>query len=396
MSTLLLWLAIPLVVLPVVELPGRLGAAAARLVMAGLGLGALAQGVGSLDPRDLRVVASQSPHGAWFVGLTIGVLITGTCIAADVRSWRTTALGGPLLVGLVVAIARDAIIAVLAGCVIGLVPMALARTLPRRVMPQPALRENVRALVPRPASLVLGIVTVVSACFGPLAVAMAALGVLGWHEWALPGVPSARRRLPILPVLATLLLAAWLWLALAIGDSPFISFVRFAADAPVSEAAAVLLALLAIGWAIAIAQPWPLDRVADVTVQLPVLGVVFYLAMHATPDGMAHWQPLLSVIMVPAAVVAVAGARWDAAAAALVLLGVTRPGPVALGAAALLAVGPAVRRMTGSARLASGVAGVAVAGVIATMLRDQVLLAVVLALGVAVAAMRHDRVVAPV
>jgi hypothetical protein len=118
--------------------------------------------------------------------------------------------------------------------------------------------------------------------------------------------------------------------------------------------------------------------------------------MHATPDGMAHWQPLLSVIMVPAAVVAVAGARWDAAAAALVLLGVTRPGPVALGAAALLAVGPAARRMTGSARLASGVAGVAVAGVIATMLRDQVLLAVVLALGVAVAAMRHDRVVAPV
>jgi hypothetical protein len=394
MSTLLLWLAIPLVLLPAVELPGRLGAAAARLVMAGLGLGALAQGVGSLDPGDLREVASQSPHGAWFVGLTIGLLITGTCIASDVRSWRTTALGGPLLVGLVVAIARDAIIAVLAGCVIGLVPMALARTLPRRVMPQPALRENVRALVPRPVSLVLGIVTVVSACFGPLAVAMAALGALGWHEWALPGAPPARRRLPILPVLATLLLAAWLWLALAIGDSPFISFVRLAADSPVSEAAAVLLALLAIGWAIAIAQPWPLDRAADVTVQLPVLGVVFCLAMHATPDGMAHWQPLLSLIMVPAAVVAVAGARWDAAAAALVLLGVTRPGPVALGAAALLAVGPAARRMTDSARLASGVAGVAVAGVIATMLRDQVLLAVVLALGVAVAAMRQDSVVA--
>ena len=109
----------------------------------------------------------------------------------------------------------------------------------------------------------------------------------------------------------------------------------------------MLLALLAIGWAIAIAAPWPLDRFADVSVQLPVLGVVFYLAMHATPDGMAHWQPLLSVIMVPAAIVAVVKGRWDAAAAALVLLGVTRPGPVTLGATVLLAVAPAARRLIG-------------------------------------------------
>ena len=93
MSTLLLWLAIPLVVIPVVELPGRLGAAAARLVMAGLGLGALAQGVGSLDPGDLREVASQSPHGAWFVGLTIGVLITG--IFVTFRRRRTRGIGSP-------------------------------------------------------------------------------------------------------------------------------------------------------------------------------------------------------------------------------------------------------------------------------------------------------------
>jgi len=98
---------------------------------------------------------------------------------------------------------------------------------------------------------------------------------------------------------------------------------------------------------------------------------------------------------VPAAIVAVAGARWDAAAGALLLLAVTRPGTVTLGAAAVLAVAPAGRRTIHSVRLTSGVAGVAVAGVIATMLRDQVVLAVVLALAVAVAAMRHDRVVAP-
>jgi len=395
MSTLLLWLAIPLLALPAVELPDRLGAAAARLVLAGLGLGALAQGAGSLDPGDLRDVAGQSPHGAWFVGLTIGVLITGTCLAAGVRSWRTTALGGPLLVGLFLSIAPGAIVAVLAGAVIGLVPLALSRALPRRVTRQAPVPERVRAPGPRPASLVLGVLTVASACLGPLAVALAGLCALHWHSWTRSGAIPAPPRVPILPLLATLLLAAWLWLALAIGDGPLISFLRFAADAPVSEAASVLLALLAIGWAIAIVAPWPLDRFDNLSVQLPVLGVVFYLAIHVTPEGMAHWQPLLSVIMVPAAIVAVAGARWDAAAGALLLLAVTRPGTVTLGAAAVLAVAPAGRRMIDSVRLTSGVAGVAVAGVIATMLRDQVVLAVVLALAVAVAAMRHDRVVAP-
>jgi hypothetical protein len=364
--------------------------------MAGLGLGALAQGAGSLDPSDLRYVASQSPHGGWFVGLTIGVLITGTCIAADTRSWRTTALAGPLLVGLVCSIVRSEVVAVLVGALIGLVPLVLARALPRPDARPAASLDGARSPVWRSVSLVLGGLTIVSAWFGPLAVAAALLCALSWCEWSFGRVTVASRRFPVLPILATLLLGAWLWLAIAIGGSPTITFGRFAADAPVSAAATVVLALLAIGWGVAIAAPWPLDRFADVTVQLPVLGVVFYLAMHATPDGTAHWQPLLSVIMVPAAIVAVAQARWDAAAGALLLLGLTRPGPVSLGTAVLLAAVPPGRRLISSARLAVGVAGIAVAGVVATMLRDQVVLAVILALGVSSAAMRRDHVVAPV
>ena len=327
MSTLLLWLAVPLLLLPVVALPGRLGAATGRMVMAGLGLGAMAQGAGSLDPSDLRYIASQSPHSGWFVGLTIGVLVTGACIAADARSWRTTALAGPLLVGLVFSIVRDEVVAILVGALIGLLPSVLARALPHKDARPTASQESGRSPVRRSVPLLLGALTIVSAWLGPLAVAMAALCALDWYErpWrdatrgesAVPGAADrgdapARERGSGSP--------------LPLAARRLISFGRFAADAPVSAAASVVLALLAIGWGIAIAAPWPLDRFADVSVQLPVLGVVFYLAMHATPDGTAHWQPLLSVIMVPAAIVAVSASSLGRRGSRVVVARIDAPG----------------------------------------------------------------------
>jgi hypothetical protein len=60
-----------------------------------------------------------------------------------------------------------------------------------------------------------------------------------------------------------------------------------------------------------------------------------------------------------------------------------------------VALAPAGRRLATSDRLRSGAAGVGVALLVATLLRDQVLLAVILALGLAVLANRHDHVVAP-
>lgn len=418
MSNLLLWLAIPLLLLPVVARRDRLGAAAGQLIISGLGLGALQQGAATLDPRDLRDIASQSPHAAWFIGITVGVTITGACLFPDFRNGRKGLVAGPLLFGLLLSISANAVVAVLIGALIGLVPTTLGQlgawarsssgAVPSEDADRPgarrrfagaglfaARRRSADARSGRSASLLFGALTVASALFGPVAVTAAAFCGLVWCEWSRLPKTRAINRLPILPTAATILLAAWLWLALTIAGSPWISLGRFATDAPVSVAAGALLAMLGTGWGIAIAAPWPFDRLTDVTVQLPVLGVVLYLAAHATPDGMAHWQPLLTMIMVPVAVAAAALGRWDGAAAALLLMGATRPGAGGFAAALLLAITPAGRRLTRSERLSSGVVGGAVALLVAVVLRDQVVLGVALALGVAVVAIRRDRVVAP-
>lgn len=417
MSNLLLWLAIPLFLLPIVARRDRLGGAAGQLIIAGLGLGALHQGAGTLDPRDLRDTAGQSLHVAWFVGITVGALITGACLFPDVSNWRKNLTAGPLLIGLLLTISTDAVVAVLVGALIGLVPTTVGQLVPRKrassVAPQPdaerpaarrrfasaarltARLRSANARSGRSASLLLGAVTVTSALFGPIAITVTGLCALNWCEWSLVPKTHAIARIPILPITATILLAAWLWLALTIAGSPWITLGGFATAAPVSVAAGQLLATLAIGWGIAIAAPWPLDRLTGVTVQLPPLAVVLYLVAQATPDGMAHRQPLVSAIVVPAAIAAVACRRWDGAAAALLLLAATRPGAGSLAAALLLGLTPAGRRLISSERLGGGVSGVAVALLVVLVLRDQVVLAVVLALGVAVVANRHDGVVAP-
>jgi hypothetical protein len=128
---------------------------------------------------------------------------------------------------------------------------------------------------------------------------------------------------------------------------------------------------------------------------LPVVAVVVYLGSAGlVPEATAHWQPLLSTVLVAAALVAAGRRRWDAAAAGLMLLGSTRQGPIALAAAVLCGAIPLLRRLPragvpGAQALA---AGVSVALVVTVLLRDQVLLAVILAFGTATIA---NRLVAP-
>lgn len=394
MSAVLLWLAAPLLLLPMVARRDRLGAAAGQLIVAGLGLAALLQGAGSLDPRDLREIANQSSGGAWFVGITMGALITGACLLPDIRHWRSRLVAAPLLIGLVLSVTVHAALALVLGGLIGCLPATLGRSSGGGTPAGPPAHGA--SAYRRPASLLLGGVAIVMAAAGPALFAAVAWCALGWHEWQ--GLRTARgaRTMPILPAAGTLLVGVWTWLALTIAASSLVGLRAFATDAPVSPAAGEWLALLAVGWGIAMTAPWPLDRLADVRVQLPVAAVVLYLAVAcATPDGVAHWQPLLSVILVPVAIVAAASRRWDGAAAALLLLAATRPGPGSLAAALVVALAPAGRRLATSDRLRSGAAGVGVALLVATLLRDQVLLAVILALGLAVLANRHDHVVAP-
>lgn len=383
MSDLLLWLALPLLLLPFLVERERIGAASSPLIIAGLGLGALVQGAGTLDPRDLRDVAAQSPHATWFVGITLGLLLGGACLSVGARSWREAIVAVPLAVGVVLSCAGSAIGAGVAGMLIGLVPAGAAHLLPvARTVPadEAEPRSIARGFTGR---LALGALAIAVALIGPALLAAGLLAAVAWIGWWSIRVSSRVRSLPVLASIASGLLAIWLWFALTIAGSPLTTFASLATDAPVSSAASVWLAALALAWAIALAAPWPLDRRADVMVQLPVTAIVLYLAARAAPEGMTHWQPLLTMGMVVLAIVASFGQRWNGALAALMLLGATRAGSAGLIAALGLAVVPLLRSIPGTARLVCAIGAGSVGLLVATMLRDQVVMAVVLALALA-------------
>ena len=389
MSDLLLWLALPLLLMPLLVEQERIGAAAGQVIIAGLGLGALVQGAGTLDPRDLRDVAAASPHAAWFVGMTLGLLLGGACLAVGMRSWRAAILAAPLAVGAVLSLASGAIAAAVAGVVIGVLPTAVARVLP--VAHGPAADESppLRSISGLPGQVALGALAIAVALAGPAVLAGGLLITVAGLAWWSGRGTSRLRTVPVLASIGSALLVAWFWLALTIAGSSLISFARLATDAPVSTAASVWLAALALAWAVAFAAPWPLDRLAGVVVQLPVTAIVLYLAMGVAPEGATHWQPLLTMVMVAAAVAASLWRRWDGALAALMLLGATRTGSAALVAALAVAVIPALRRIPGTIRLVRALGAGGVALLVAIMLHDQVVMAVVLGLSLAAIAGRR-------
>jgi hypothetical protein len=397
MAHLLMWLALPLLLIPWLAGAHRTGASAGQLVMAGLGLAALHQGAGTLDPRDLRTIAGQSPHDAWFVAITAGVLIAGACLLPDIRNWRKGLPAVPLLVALLIA-SLPHIMPLAIGLVVGAIPTVLATltagagsALAPSRLPDDAEMARGNGIV----SLALAGVTIVMAAIAPAVLCMLGLGTLVWREWFRDERSGASRPLPVLQLTTTVLLIGWTWFTLTIAGSPLLSIRAVADEAPISPAAAQGLGLLAIGWAIGIAGPWPLDRLVRVGLQLPAVAIVFYLAgVTVVPDGITHWQPVVSTVLVASALSAVAVNRWDGAAAAMMLLAATRGGAIAVLGAVVMALAPSVRRVRLPARVRGALAGVAVALVLIVLLRDQVLLSVILAVGVASLASRTDHLVA--
>jgi hypothetical protein len=397
MSNLLLWLALPLLAIPALARRSRIGAAVGQLIMAGFGLAALHQGAGTLDPGDLSAIARQSPHDAWFVGITAGVLITGACLLPDVRNWRKALLALPLLIGLLVS-ALPHLFPLAVGLVVGTFPMLLGMLSAGKRSPAgpPAMPGAAEPPAVNDAvALALGGATVLAALLGPAVLAMFGLGALVWREWFRHRSAGLVPRVPVLQFVATLLLLGWTWLVLTIAGSPLPSLLAVAEDAPVSPAAAQGLALVAIGWAVAIAAPWPLDRLTRTSVQLPVVAIVIHFAgVGVVPDGLAHWQPIASSVLVASALVGGAFGRWDGAAAAMVLLAATRGGVIALVGAVGMALAPVVCRTRVPARISCTFAGGVIALVLVGLLRDQVLLSVIVAMGAASLANRTDHLVA--
>lgn len=396
-SNLLLWLAIPLLASPWLGGDRRLGSAVGQLVIAALGLGAMWQGAGTLDPGDLRIIAAQSTKDAWFVGISAGLLLAGACVLPAVRNWRRIVPALPLCVGVLIA-GFPHLFPMLVGFAFGGVPTLLGWSTAggwrsQGVVDAPASGTTLR---PDGGSVIVGAVTVLTAVIGPAIVAMVGVAALTWRE-AVRHRRSGGAGFPVLPAIAVVAIAAWLWISLTVAGSPFPSLRRLATDAPVSLAAGQVMALLAIAWAIAIAAPWPLDRWASVVVLLPVAAVAVHLAaVHVTPEGIAHWQPLLSTALVIAVLAAMIMGRWDGAAAAVMLLGATRPAAIGFVGAALISLVPGARILRLPAPVQAAGTGVALALVLVTMLHEQVLLSVLLALGLASLAIRRDAVVARV
>ncbi len=218
---------------------------------------------------------------------------------------------------------------------------------------------------------------------------------------------GSRARWPLAALAGALGLVAFTWLALTVAGDPFVALRGYAATAPLSPAGERLLATFLVLGLLGAFAPWPLHRLGDARPTLPLaIALTHAAATMVVPDAMRGWWPLLTMLLVPSALIAVARRQWEGAAGALAALAAIRPGPVALAAAlgvvlwpTVLAVRPHDRgnshpgeRVTFlGLRLGVSVAAMGAALVVMTVLDDEVVLGTLLAVGLALAAAWTDQ-----
>jgi hypothetical protein len=405
----LLWLAAPLVLAPWIAPLARLGAAAGRVVLAGLALGALMVGVGTLELAELASYAAREGNGT-FVSLTLGLLIGGALIPWEVLTSRLAWLASlPALVGGGAVLGQSGLAMPAGlGIVLGALPLLLARLLrrwrPRRShgawrVPSPALLTGVE----RVALLLVLIVAVLGGPVGIVTMGLAVLlGIGGWRMRSAGGT----HRWPVATLVGVVGLAAFTWLALTIAGAPLVPMRDYILAAPVSPAGERLLATFLVVAMLGCFAPWPLHRLGDARATLPIaVAFAHGAAMMMVPDGLRAWMPLWTMVLVPLTLIAVARGRWDAAAGGLAGLAAVRPGSIALlGALGVvlwpvaLALRPISRgnllpgeRVTfPGVRVGVTAAAIGAALTVAVMLSDEVLLGTLLAAGLAIAAPLAD------
>ncbi len=379
----LLLLALPLLIVPFVVPIEEPAASVGQLIIAGLGLAALWHAFDTLDPALLRVMSVQSQEDGWFLTVTVGALLTGACLLPHIMQWRRLVLALPFAVGLLIA-APLHVLPLLIGLAVGAIP-SLGTLI--RARPRMQIAGDIPPLAPW--QIATALVAGVAAIAGPLLVSLVALALLAW---------TALRRVtiggvPLIAAVAVIAIGAWTWLALTIAGMPLIGFARFATDAPVSGAAALLLAAIALVWIVAVAAVGVSRADAHAAIVLPALAIVVVAWAPSTADGLAHWQPLVTTVVAVAAIMAAGSGRWTAVAAALVILAGTRAGAVGISGAIVAGCLPAAGRLV-SARVRAALMGLATALTAAAVLTDEVLVAVTLAFGIAIAANLQRGVVA--
>ncbi len=399
----LTWLLLPpLVAIALVPRRER-GGAATRLIVAAFGLGTLVAGVGELGASTMRAYAMQSAGNALFVSLSAGLVLGAA------SPWRRSAWPSWASVLVLAAATAWPVVGLmhwggyLLGAVLGTLPLALGRVVPAS---SPANARDEPATLPVITALALSLVATALALAEPLVLVLLAPVVpLVWRAFPRHRAQIAPRQL-VLPVVAALAVVALGWLALTIAGDPLVRLGTFFAAAPVSPAGEQWLGLLGLVLVLAMLAPWPLHRYGVGVLLAPAATILTWrLAGSVAPDVLAGWQPLVGMALVPLAVIAAWRGRWVEGLGAAAIMVAFRPGVVALIGAALailaalaFAVTAPNRNMLRPDRVTfSGewwVAMLAAAGVATTavaMLQHEVVLATLLAGGLASAAARTGR-----
>jgi hypothetical protein len=397
MPTLTLWL---------IALAASAGAALPRPAerrLAGWGLLAYALGAASVSVAasgDVRLTDLGTPSVAVDGGLQLlGALLL---LAAGLRAWTLrppTRVAAALVAGASVllgwqarpVLAAGGVAADAAAALIGIGAAVVLALVVRGIAAVPPLRGLVsRAVVPANA---------VTRPAAALAVAGAAAAVLGPSAWIViagalcaAGAPAVgRRRVPVLALIAAAGLLPALWFMHTVAG-PVGLRVATIGDVPFSPAAETLVApILALG-AFGFFGIWPLGRWGS-TALVPV-GVALIVRLGAgVPSGLEAWQTVLVPLGVLAVWHAALTADPDEAVASWAWLAAVSGGnlgAILLAAAApALAAAPVVVRRAGARagtwtrRAAWGVAGAGGVLALESLLRAQVVYAVLAAIALA-------------
>lgn len=385
MDLMLLWLATPLVLAPLVSRTAPAGVA--RLLTGTLALAVLWQGTGTLDTTDLAALGRLSADDARFIALSAGFGI-GALLVAPRDRWPGVLPAVPLALGLTLSLVPAAFVTALLGVVVAVVPRVVATFAARRLIKRiPAGAGTPDAVG---SLLVPALVTIALAVQGPFLLSAAAAAVITWWSGATSG-RFAPSRWPLLrPIVVFLLLAFATWLVLTVAGDILVLVRGAEHNVPASPALGRLVAALLLGAAVVMVAPAPRQGTARYAAIAPAAVLLAASAAQVVPDGVAHWAPLMAAVVVAFAAVAMLRRLPLAALASIAVLGSVIPGQGWPGAALLLALYPALvftggRAMspagetaTARARAMAAGAGIALGFVLRGVLADEVVWALVL------------------
>lgn len=308
----------------------RVGGAAALL---GGALASLVAATGGLELAAWRGYAAAVPGGSTFIAAGAGAAIAAAAVAPGGGVVLLAALPFSLLIlnGLRTILWSPAT-ALGAGVVVALLAIGLGvgrsrgAAVAREATPWPA-REQLMALAATLAVIV----------GAPVVLILLGVVVVAWRVHA-----SVRSRgWWAIPTATTVLASVLGWLLLTVAGTPLVPLRTVMADVPLSAAAERLVGNLWVVLVAVLAGAWPLARgglslrTAPIAVALGVAGVTM-----VSPDGIAAWRPLTTMVMVPCALLAAARRDRAGLAGALAAVVSLAGSPLALASALLLLVAP--------------------------------------------------------